>query len=268
MFQSLVGGSNLLFNPQFMLLLTNMGFLSPDSRCWSFDHRANGYARGEGVGVVVLKKLKDALEDGDTIRSVIRATGLNQDGRTDGGITQPSAEAQKQLIQDTLAKAQIDPSTVRYFEAHGTGTALGDPIESRGIGETFRDFRSDEEPLIIGSVKANIGHLEGASGVAGLIKTIMILEKGVIPPVAGLTKINPRIDTQYLRIHIPTQPQLWPSVGLRRALVVSHESCFLVITLTRWTELFRLWWKQCHCYSRRCVSLSITKRVDRIPPHI
>ena len=209
-----------------MLILTNMGFLSRDSRCWSFDERANGYARGEGVGVVVLKRLCDALEDGDTIRGIIRATGLNQDGRTNGGITQPSGDAQKQLIQSTLAKANIDPSTVRYFEAHGTGTALGDPIESRAIGETFRDFRSNEEPLIVGSVKANIGHLEGGSGVAGLIKTIMILEKGIIPPVAGLTNINPRIDTRNLRLHMPKEPLLWPTSGLRRALVVCTHPVF------------------------------------------
>ena len=204
-----------------MLLLTNMGFLSRDSRCWSFDKRANGYARGDGIGVVVLKRLSTALKDGDTIRAVIRATGLNQDGRTPGGITQPNGDAQRQLIETTFARAKIDMSKVRYFEAHGTGTALGDPIETKAIGETFRHSRTDENPLIVGSVKLNIGHLEGASGVAGLIKTIMILETGIIPPVAGLTEVNPKIDIKRLRIHFPTEPLKWPCDGLRRACVNS-----------------------------------------------
>ncbi|TVY39720.1 Reducing polyketide synthase [Lachnellula subtilissima] len=198
---ALVGGCNLVFHPDFMLIMSNMSFMSPDSRCWSFDHRANGYARGDGFGVVVLKKLSDALQDGDTIRAVIRATGLNQDGRTTGGITQPNGEAQQLLINETFTRANLDMAPVRFFEAHGTGTALGDPTEAKAIGNSFRSYRSAEEPLIVGAVKSNIGHLEGGSGIAGLIKTVMILEKGIILPNTGLEKVNPRIDTQNLRIH-------------------------------------------------------------------
>ena len=183
-----------------MLIMSNMSFLSPDSRCWSFDHRANGYARGDGFGVVILKKLSDALKDGDTIRAVIRATGLNQDGRTTGGITQPSGEAQRSLIQDTFTKAKLEMGPVRFFEAHGTGTAIGDPTEAKAIGNSFRSFRSEEEPLFVGAVKSNIGHLEGGSGIAGLIKTILILERGLVLPNTGLEKINPMIDTRHLRI--------------------------------------------------------------------
>lgn len=202
-----------------MLIMSNMGFLSTDSRCHSFDHKANGYARGDGIGVVVIKKLSQALADGDTIRAVIRATGLNQDGRTPGGITQPSGDAQRTLIQETFSKSQLDMQHVRFFEAHGTGTAIGDPTESRAIGESFLKYRSAEEPLYIGAVKSNIGHLEGGSGIAGLIKTVMILERGVILPNSGLERINPKIDTQGLHIRFPTEPIPWPNSGLRRACV-------------------------------------------------
>ncbi|KAH8429841.1 type I polyketide synthase [Aspergillus melleus] len=218
---ALVGGCNLVFHPDFMLIMSNMGFLSSDSRCQSFDHKANGYARGDGFGVVVLKKLSAAVKDGDTIRAVIRATGLNQDGRTPGGITQPSGVAQQALIEETFARARLDMRPVRFFEAHGTGTALGDPTEAGAIGRSFREFRSDEEPLYVGAVKSNIGHLEGGSGMAGLLKTILMLERGVILPNAGLEKVNPRIDTKNLRIRFPTVSMPWPDSGLRRACVNS-----------------------------------------------
>ncbi|KAL4947728.1 hypothetical protein BDW69DRAFT_189927 [Aspergillus filifer] len=218
---ALVGGSNLVFHPDFMLIMSNMDFLSPNSRCYSFDHRANGYARGDGVSVLVLKKLSQAIKDGDTIRAVIRATGLNQDGRTPGGITQPSGDAQRMLIQETFERAQLDMQPVRFFEAHGTGTAIGDPTEARAIGDVFRKYRSLEEPLFVGAVKSNIGHLEGGSGIAGVIKTVLILERGVILPNAGLETINPQIDTEGLCIKFPTQPIMWPGYGLRRACVNS-----------------------------------------------
>lgn len=123
-----------------------MNFLSPDSRCFSFDDRANGYGRGEGFGVVILKSLSDALKDGDTIRAVIRSAGSNQDGRTPG-LTQPSSEAQERLINETYEKAGLSLRSTRYIEAHGTGTAIGDPIEANAIGRAFRKYRSSEEPL-------------------------------------------------------------------------------------------------------------------------
>lgn len=126
--------------------MTNLNFLSPDSKCYSFDSRANGYARGEGVGVVILKKLSDAIRDGDTIRAVIRATGSNQDGKTPG-ITQPSREAQERLIRETYRKAGLSMEPTRFFEAHGTGTPIGDPREAQAIGNAFRQDRSPEDPL-------------------------------------------------------------------------------------------------------------------------
>ena len=127
-------------------MMSNMGLLSHDSRCFSFDHRANGYARGEGVGVVVIKRLADAIRDGNVIRAVIRSTGSNQDGYTPG-ITNPDQDAQERLIKDTYKKAGLDMKLTRYFEAHGTGTAVGDPIEANALGAAFRKLRSRQDPM-------------------------------------------------------------------------------------------------------------------------
>lgn len=130
------------------MALDNLGVLSKDNRCFAFDERANGYGRGEGVGAIVIKPVKDAIRDGDTIRAVIRSTRSNQDGRTPG-ITQPNRESQQILIENTYRQAGLDPDTTRYFEAHGTGTPTGDPIEMRAIGAVFRAHRSPEEPLYV-----------------------------------------------------------------------------------------------------------------------
>ncbi|TDZ28415.1 Reducing polyketide synthase FUB1 [Colletotrichum spinosum] len=181
---SLVCGSNTYLTPECMSFpLSNASFLCPDARSYSFDHKANGYARGEGYVFVLGKPLAAALRDGDTIRAVIRTTGVNQDGRTPS-ITQPSANAQVELIKN------------EYVEAHGTGTPVGDPIEATAIGQVFRPHRTRR--LWIGSVKSNIGHLEVASGLAGLLKTVLSLEKGFIPPIADFQKENPAIDTDEL----------------------------------------------------------------------
>lgn len=197
-----------------------MNFLSPDSLSYSFDDRANGYARGEGVVAIVVKPLADALRDHDVVRAVIRATGSNQDGRTPG-LTQPSAEAQEILIRHVYQKAGLTLEDTRYVEAHGTGTPTGDPIEMKAIGRVFRTHRSSQHPLYVGSVKANIGHLEGGSGLAGIIKTILTLEKGVIPPNALFKKMNPAIDAEFFHVQVPTKKTAWPTPGLRRASVNS-----------------------------------------------
>lgn len=197
-----------------------MGFLSGDGRCYSFDHRANGYARGEGFGVVVLKPLALAIQNQDTIRGIIRATGSNQDGRTPG-ITQPSGESQEALIRATYAKAGLDPGTTRFFEAHGTGTALGDPTECAAIASVFGPHRTNDHPLYIGAVKSNIGHLEGASGIAGFIKTLLVLERGVIPPNTNFERLNPRINAVGMHLAFPTTFEPFPGIGLRRASVNS-----------------------------------------------
>ncbi|TGO44377.1 hypothetical protein BCON_0532g00010 [Botryotinia convoluta] len=195
---AVVSGSYLISCLETWISLCNMGFLSPDSRCYSFDSRANGYARGEGVGVVIIKKLSDALKNNDTIRAVIRATGSNSDGHTPG-ITQPS----------------------RYFEAHGTGTPLGDPIEAGAICSVFRKYCSTIEPSYIGALKSNIGHLEGGSGLASLIKTVLVLEKGLIPPNANFERANSNIDAEFFHLRFPTEQVPWPCQGLRRASVNS-----------------------------------------------
>nr|APX43995.1 polyketide synthase [Pestalotiopsis microspora] len=217
---ALVTGCNMAMSPEFYTWLSNMDFLSPDGRCHSFDHRANGYARGEGIGVVVLSRLSRALANGYTIRAIIRSTGSNEDGRTPS-ITYPSGTAQERLIRETYSKAGLSTKHTRFFEAHGTGTAVGDPIEAGAIGSVFREHRSVEEPLYVGAVKSNIGHLEGAAGIAALVKTIMVLERGIIPPNTNFEKLNPKIDADFLRLKFPSESHNWPSSGLRRASINS-----------------------------------------------
>ncbi|KAF7535686.1 hypothetical protein G7054_g5162 [Neopestalotiopsis clavispora] len=217
---ALVTGSNPLLTPEKSAYLENMSFLSPDSRCYSFDHRANGYARGEGVAVLVLKRLGDAVRDGDMIRAVIRASGSNQDGHTPG-ITQPSLGAQEELIRKVYKSCHLDFKLTRYVEAHGTGTQLGDSTETKALGRVFRTSRSPKEPLYIGSVKANIGHTEGVSGLAGILKSILILEKGQIPPNALFEKWNPKINAKFNNLKVPTSCIPWPTSGLRRISVNS-----------------------------------------------
>ncbi len=188
-----------------MISMANFGMRSPDGKCYSFDQRANGYARGEGFGVVIIKRLSDALTDRDTIRAIIRATGANQDGKT-AGITHPSGSAQERLIRDTYREVGLALKVTRYFEAHGTGTRTGDPIEASTIAAAFHDQRLQGDPLFIGSVKSNLGHLEGASGIAGLIKTILVLEKGLIPPNIWFDNANSRIQEEDWNIKVHLQP--------------------------------------------------------------
>ncbi|RDL32026.1 Reducing type I polyketide synthase [Venustampulla echinocandica] len=215
----IVASSNLICSPEMNIALSNMNFQSPDGRCYSFDDRANGYSRGEGFGVLVLKRLSHAIRDGDTIRALVRSTGTNQDGHTAGGVTQPSKDSQAKLIAETYRKAGLDLKQTRFFEAHGTGTSIGDPIEARAIGESFQGEHRQNEPL--GAVKTNIGHLEGTSGIAGLIKTILVLERATIPPNTNFERLNPQIDSEFFNLKFPSQSLPWPSEGLRRASVNS-----------------------------------------------
>lgn len=197
--------------------LSALKFISPESKCHSFDASGNGYAKGEGFGVLVLKRVEDALADGDVIRAVVRATATNQDGRTPG-ISHPSQAAQERLIRTAYESAGLGLQDTRLFEAHGPGTTLGDPMEAAAIREVFGSYRSLGDPMYLGAVKANIGHLEAAAGVAGVIKTILPLEKGIIPPIAGLKNLNPEIRAEEWHLNFPTVPQCWPP-GLRRASV-------------------------------------------------
>ncbi|KAL8719832.1 MAG: hypothetical protein Q9225_003210 [Loekoesia sp. 1 TL-2023] len=219
--QAIVGGVNLMLTPDQMTTMSPLHFLSPDSQCYSFDDRANGYTRGEGIGIMVLKHIDDAIRDGDCIRAVIRGTGVNSDGKTPG-ITLPSSAAQASLIRKTYASAGLDPAHTGYFEAHGTGTAAGDPLEVSAIGSIFdRTTKASQAPLYIGSVKPNIGHLEAGAGLAGLIKTVLTLESGVIPPNINFINPNPKLRLEKYNFVIPTQPTPWPMQGHRRASVNS-----------------------------------------------
>lgn len=178
-----------------------MNMLSPDGQCYSFDHRGKGYGRGEGFAILVLKCLSDALRDQDTIRAVIRNTHCNQDGNTPG-ITQPNSDAQEALIKETYSRAGLSMLSTRYFEAHGTGTSVGDPIETKALGTAFHKTRTSHDPMWVGAVKSNIGHLEGCSGLASVIKTILVLEKGIIPPNANFEQVNSKIDAEFLKIKV------------------------------------------------------------------
>ncbi|KUJ07891.1 reducing type I polyketide synthase [Mollisia scopiformis] len=218
---AIAGAANIILNPEFNIALSNMNFLSPSGRCKSFDVKGDGYGRGEGYAALVLKRVSTALADGDPIRAVIRSVGTNQDGYTSGGITQPSKEMQAKLIKDTYRRAGLSLKHTRFFEAHGTGTTVGDPIEARAIGETFLQHRSEQDPIYVGAVKSNIGHLEGTSGIASIVKTVLALEHGVIPPNANFNQLNPQIDSEFLRLKFPTNCVPWPEGEIRRASVNS-----------------------------------------------
>ncbi len=203
---ALAGGVNLILSPQFSIMLDRVGMLAPDGRCKPFDEAANGYVRGEGCGVVVLKQLQAAIRDGDPIHAVIVGSAVNQDGRSNG-LTAPNGPSQEKLIVDALQRANIKPHQLGYIEAHGTGTALGDPIEIKALINTVMRDRTNETPCYIGSVKSNIGHLEAAAGIAGLIKAILSLAHGRIAPNLHLKTINPLIpEKQAPRFPVTAQP--------------------------------------------------------------
>ncbi|NEO35908.1 MAG: SDR family NAD(P)-dependent oxidoreductase [Moorea sp. SIOASIH] len=217
---ALAGGIQLILSPVMTTALCQMKALSPDGRCKTFDAAADGYGRGEGCGVIVLKRLSDAITDGDQILATIRGSAVNHDGPS-SGLTVPNKLAQEKLIQQTLEVAKVDPSQVSYVEAHGTGTSLGDPIEVRALAAVFGLGRSSENPLTIGSVKTNIGHLETASGIAGLIKVVLQLQHQEIAPHLHFKQPNPYINWAELPVVVPTQPIQWSSGSKGRLAGVS-----------------------------------------------
>jgi acyl transferase domain-containing protein len=200
---ALAGGVNVMLRPEYPMAMCKGGFLAPDGRSKSFDSRANGYGRGEGAGIVVLKRLSEALRDGDSIYALIRGTGVNQDGRTNG-ITVPNPDSQARLIQRVCTQYKIDPHDIRYVEAHGTGTPVGDPLEAKALG-TALGHREEHDPCLLGSVKATIGHLEAAAGVAAIIKTALCLSHRQVPPQANLETPNPEIPFEALGLKLPRQ---------------------------------------------------------------
>ncbi len=206
---ALAGGVNMIIDPETMVALSKFGGLSPTSELRAFDARANGFVRGEGGGFVVLKSLSRALADGDLIYAVIRGTAVNNDGASNG-LTAPNPQAQEDVLGEAFARAGIRTADVHYVEAHGTGTPLGDPIEAHALGTVFGRERACDQPLLIGSVKTNIGHLEGASGVAGLIKLILSIHHRQIPPSLNFETPNPHIDFVASNLRVVTKLEPWP----------------------------------------------------------
>jgi acyl transferase domain-containing protein/NAD(P)-dependent dehydrogenase (short-subunit alcohol dehydrogenase family)/acyl carrier protein len=209
---ALAAGVNLMFHPDFAIGLAKARFLSPDGRSKAFDASADGYGRGEGAGVIVLKRLSAALADGDPIRALIRGTGVNQDGQTPG-ITVPSGEAQTTLMREVCRQASVNPAQIRYVEAHGTGTPVGDPIEARAIGEAIGIERDPLDECFLGSLKTNMGHLEAAAGIAGVIKAALCLEHKQIPPHPLPTGRNPNIPFSDLKLRLSERLAPWPSAS-------------------------------------------------------
>ena len=216
---ALAAGVNLILSPENSIACSRFGMLSPDGSCKSFDADANGYVRSEGCGVVVLKRLEDAQRDGDTVLAVVRGSAVNQDGASSGQ-TVPNGPAQQALMRQALHAARLAPSQVDYIEAHGTGTGLGDPIELDALAEVYGE-RDGSAPLVLGSVKTNLGHLESAAGVTGFIKTVLSVSHGHIPRQLHFTKLTPHAGPGASKFVIASEAQDWPEVGRPRRAAVS-----------------------------------------------
>lgn len=219
---AIAGGVNLYFHPAKYIQLCQLQMLSPTGRCYTFGKDGDGFVPGEGVGAIVLKRLSAAQADGDRIIGVIRGTSVNHCGRTNG-YTVPNAQSQAQLIKTALDSFGLPPSSINYVEAHGTGTKLGDPIEFTALTETL-DGRTSSIPCGIGSVKSNIGHLESAAGIAGIIKVLLQLKHQCITPSLGSAELNPALDMAGSRFFVPQTPMAWqpdPVTGVRRAGISS-----------------------------------------------
>ncbi|WP_193044881.1 type I polyketide synthase [Mycolicibacterium baixiangningiae] len=217
---ALAGGANVLLTPATMITFSNARMLAPDGRCKTFDAAADGYVRGEGCGVIVVKRLEDALRDGDRIRAVIRGSAINQDGAS-GGLTVPNGVAQQRVITDALMRAGVAAKDVGYLEAHGTGTSLGDPIEAQAAGAAFGTGREPGRPLLIGSAKTNIGHLEAAAGIAGVIKVILSMEHETLPKHRNFTNPSPHIPWDRLPVEVVKETTPWERNGQPRIAGVS-----------------------------------------------
>nr|AAK57189.1 MxaE [Stigmatella aurantiaca] len=207
---ALACGVNLILSPLSSSRVSRAQALAPDGRCKTFDARANGFVRGEGCGVVVLKRLSDAIAAGDPILALVRGSAVNQDGKS-AGLTAPNVLAQQALIRQALQSANLEPSEIDCVEAHGTGTSLGDPIEMEALHEVYGSGRSAKQALVVGAAKTNIGHLESAAGIAGIIKMVLSMQHGAVPPIAHFQRLNPRIDFAGESITIPTALHPWPA---------------------------------------------------------
>ncbi|WP_228059913.1 type I polyketide synthase, partial [Plectonema radiosum] len=205
---ALSGGVSLMLSPEPTIGFCKLKALAPDGRCKTFDANANGYVRGEGCGIIVLKRLSDAISNGDNILAVIRGSAVNHDGQSNG-LTAPNGAAQEAVIRQALTNAQIKPHQIQYVETHGTGTSLGDPIEVLALSKVLGEGRSQDNPLMIGSVKTNMGHLEAAAGVASIIKVVLSLQNQQIPPHLHFQQPNPHIPWSRLPVNVPTKLTPW-----------------------------------------------------------
>lgn len=217
---ALAGGVNLILSPEASIGLSKLKALSTDGRCKTFDAAADGYGRGEGCGIVVLKRLSDAIANGDHILAVIRGSAYNHDGSSNG-LTAPNGSAQEALLRKALENANVDPAEIQYVETHGTGTPLGDPIEVLALGAVLGQGRSENNRLAIGSVKTQLGHLESAAGVAGLMKVVLALQHAQIPSHLHFKQPNPYIPWEKLPVVVPTEPTPWSAIEGRRLAGVS-----------------------------------------------
>jgi acyl transferase domain-containing protein/acyl carrier protein/ribosomal protein S18 acetylase RimI-like enzyme len=217
---ALAAGVNFLLSRELGCAFTEAGMLAPDGRCKTFDASADGYVRGEGAAVVVLKPLADAVRDGDRILAVIRGSAIRHDGASNG-LTAPNGSSQAEVIREALWRAGISPGDVSYIEAHGTGTSLGDPVEVSALKSVFGPGRPPDRPLAIGSVKTNIGHTEAAAGIAGLIKVVLSMRHGIIPPHLHFARLNPLIDLDAFPARIPVRGEPWERGGAPRVAGVS-----------------------------------------------
>ena len=217
---ALVGGASVMLSPFSYVAFCRMGALSRSGACRAFDANADGFVRGEGCGVVVLKRLADAVAAGDRILAVVRGSAVNHDGRS-SGLTVPHGPSQQEVMRRALREANVAAADVSYVEAHGTGTSLGDPVELLSLGAVYGEGRVKEQPLLIGSVKTNVGHLESAAGMAGMMKVILALQHGVVPPQLHFQEPNPRVDWSRLPLRVVTEACEWPSRDGIRAAGVS-----------------------------------------------
>lgn len=221
---ALAGGVSILLHPHPFIGFTKASMLSAGGRCKTFDASGDGYVRGEGGGLLLLKPLSRALADGDRIHAVIRGSGVNADGSRKTGLTIPSIDGQVELMRQVLARHELDPAAVDYLEAHGTGTAIGDPIETAAIGAVYGQARAADDPLPIGSVKTNVGHLEPASGMAGLVKALLVLKHREVPPSLHLENPNPKIDFAGWHLHAVNAPYSLADRAARKPLMVGVNS--------------------------------------------
>ena len=217
---AIAGGANLLFSPLNTVAACKANMLAPDGHCKTFDASADGYVRSEGCGALILKRLSDALADEDPILAIIRGSAINQDGAS-SGLTVPNGPAQETVIRKALAESQINPSDISYIEAHGTGTPLGDPIEIGALASVFAESHDKKNPLAIGSIKTNIGHLEAAAGMAGLAKVVLALQHKTIPAHLHFKNPSPHIPWDDIPIRIPTKAEPWETNGKKRIAGVS-----------------------------------------------